>query len=350
MSEKIKIGITSGDINGIGTEIIIKTLNDNLITDLCTPIYYGSSKVVSFYKKTLDLPDFNFNKIRSADEANPKKNNLINIWDEELSIEPGKSNNTFGKYAYYSLKTATDDLLQGKIQALVTAPIDKKNIQSNEFNFPGHTEYLAHRAEGNALMILSSEEMRVALVTGHIPLSEVSKKITKEAVIEKIKKLNQSLITDFSIRKPRIAVLGLNPHAGDNDLIGKEDKEMILPAIETSKSQGILAFGPFPADGFFGNMLHKKYDAVLAMYHDQGLSPFKLSSFGNGINYTAGLKIIRTSPDHGTAFDIAGKNKANENSFRQAIYTAIEIYKNRTTNRQLVSNPLPFAKTGDKDN
>ncbi|CAG0955941.1 MAG: 4-hydroxythreonine-4-phosphate dehydrogenase PdxA [Bacteroidetes bacterium] len=350
MSEKIKIGITSGDINGIGTEIIIKTLNDNLITDLCTPIYYGSSKVVSFYKKTLDLPDFNFNKIRSADEANPKKNNLINIWDEELSIEPGKSNNTFGKYAYYSLKTATDDLLQGKIQALVTAPIDKKNIQSNEFNFPGHTEYLAHRAEGNALMILSSEEMRVALVTGHIPLSEVSKKITKEAVIEKIKKLNQSLITDFSIRKPRIAVLGLNPHAGDNDLIGKEDKEMILPAIETSKSQGILAFGPFPADGFFGNMLHKKYDAVLAMYHDQGLSPFKLSSFGNGINYTAGLKIIRTSPDHGTAFDIAGKNKANENSFRQAIYTAIEIYKNRTTNSQLVSNPLPFAKTGDKDN
>lgn len=199
-------------------------------------------------------------------------------------------------------------------------------------------------------MILSSEEMRVALVTGHIPLSEVSKKITKEAVIEKIKKLNQSLITDFSIRKPRIAVLGLNPHAGDNDLIGKEDKEMILPAIETSKSQGILAFGPFPADGFFGNMLHKKYDAVLAMYHDQGLSPFKLSSFGNGINYTAGLKIIRTSPDHGTAFDIAGKNKANENSFRQAIYTAIEIYKNRTTNSQLVSNPLPFAKTGDKDN
>lgn len=350
MSEKIKIGITSGDINGIGTEIIIKTLNDNLITDLCTPIYYGSSKVVSFYKKTLDLPNFNFNKIRSADEANPKKNNLINIWDEELSIEPGKSNNTFGKYAYYSLKTATDDLLQGKIQALVTAPIDKKNIQSNEFNFPGHTEYLAHRAEGNALMILSSEEMRVALVTGHIPLSEVSKKITKEAVIEKIKKLNQSLITDFSIRKPRIAVLGLNPHAGDNDLIGKEDKEMILPAIETSKSQGILAFGPFPADGFFGNMLHKKYDAVLAMYHDQGLSPFKLSSFGNGINYTAGLKIIRTSPDHGTAFDIAGKNKANENSFRQAIYTAIEIYKNRTTNSQLVSNPLPFAKTGDKDN
>ena len=350
MSEKIKIGITSGDINGIGTEIIIKTLNDNLITDLCTPIYYGSSKVVSFYKKTLDLPDFNFNKIRSADEANPKKNNLINIWDEELSIEPGKSNNTFGKYAYYSLKTATDDLLQGKIQALVTAPIDKKNIQSNEFNFPGHTEYLAHRAEGNALMILSSEEMRVALVTGHIPLSEVSKKITKEAVIEKIKKLNQSLITDFSIRKPRIAVLGLNPHAGDNDLIGKEDKEMILPAIETSKSQGILTFGPFPADGFFGNMLHKKYDAVLAMYHDQGLSPFKLSSFGNGINYTAGLKIIRTSPDHGTAFDIAGKNKANENSFRQAIYTAIEIYKNRTTNSQLVSNPLPFAKTGDKDN
>ena len=350
MSEKIKIGITLGDINGIGTEIIIKTLNDNLITDLCTPIYYGSSKVVSFYKKTLDLPDFNFNKIRSADEANPKKNNLINIWDEELSIEPGKSNNTFGKYAYYSLKTATDDLLQGKIQALVTAPIDKKNIQSNEFNFPGHTEYLAHRAEGNALMILSSEEMRVALVTGHIPLSEVSKKITKEAVIEKIKKLNQSLITDFSIRKPRIAVLGLNPHAGDNDLIGKEDKEMILPAIETSKSQGILAFGPFPADGFFGNMLHKKYDAVLAMYHDQGLSPFKLSSFGNGINYTAGLKIIRTSPDHGTAFDIAGKNKANENSFRQAIYTAIEIYKNRTTNSQLVSNPLPFAKTGDKDN
>ncbi|NUM50184.1 MAG: 4-hydroxythreonine-4-phosphate dehydrogenase PdxA [Flavobacteriales bacterium] len=350
MSEKIKIGITSGDINGIGTEIIIKTLNDNLITDLCTPIYYGSSKVISFYKKTLDLPDFNFNKIRSADEANPKKNNLINIWDEELSIEPGKSNNAFGKYAYHSLKTATDDLLQGKIQAMVTAPIDKKNIQSNEFNFSGHTEYLAHRAEGNALMVLSSEEMRVALVTGHVPLSEVSKKITKEVVIEKIKKLNQSLITDFSIRKPRIAVLGLNPHAGDNNLIGKEDKEMILPAIETSKLQGILAFGPFPSDGFFGNMLHKKYDAVLAMYHDQGLTPFKLSSFGNGVNYTAGLKIIRTSPDHGTAFDIAGKNKANENSFRQAIYTAIEIYKNRTSNNQLVSNPLPFAKTGDKDN
>lgn len=350
MSEKIKIGITSGDINGIGTEIIIKTLNDNLITDLCTPIYYGSSKVISFYKKVLDLPDFNFNKIRSADDANPKKNNLINIWEEELSIEPGKSNTAFGKYAYQSLKAATDDLLQGKIQAMVTAPIDKKNIQSNEFHFSGHTEYLAHRAEGNAIMILTGEEMRVALVTGHVPLSEVSKKITKEAVIEKIKKLNQTLKTDFSIRKPRIAVLGLNPHAGDNNLIGKEDKEIILPAIEASKSQGILAFGPFPSDGFFGNMLHKKYDAVLAMYHDQGLTPFKLSSFGNGVNFTAGLKIIRTSPDHGTAFDIAGKNKANENSFRQAIYTAIEIYKNRTTNNQLVSNPLPFAKTGDKDN
>lgn len=350
MSEKIKIGITTGDINGVSTEIVIKTLNDNLISELCTPVYYGSSKVISYYRKMLNFPDFNLNKVRNADEANPKKCNLINIWDEELNIEPGKSNAELGKYALLSLKTATDDLLKGKIHALVTAPIDKKNIQSPEFNFLGHTEYFAQKAEGKALMILISEEMRVALVTGHCPLKEVVGKITKDLILDKIKTLNSTLIKDFSIRKPKIAVLGINPHAGDNGIIGKEESEIVLPAIEAAKSQGIMAVGPFPADGFFGNMLYKKYDAMLAMYHDQGLIPFKLNSFGKGVNYTAGLKIIRTSPDHGTAFDIAGKNIACENSFRQAIYTAIEIYKNRTLNNQLVSSPLPFSKTGDKDN
>jgi 4-hydroxythreonine-4-phosphate dehydrogenase len=350
MSEKIKIGITSGDINGIATEVIIKTLNDNLLSELCTPIYYGSSKVISYYRKMLNFPDFNLNKVRNAEEANPKKCNLINIWDEELNIEPGKSDAQLGKYAYLSLKTATEDLLKGKIHALVTAPIDKKNIQSPEFNFSGHTEYFAQKFEGKALMILTSEDMRVALVTGHCPLKELANKITKDLILDKIKTLNTSLINDFSIRKPKIAVLGLNPHAGDGGLIGKEDIEIILPAIEAANSQGIIANGPFPADGFFGKMLHKKYDAVLAMYHDQGLIPFKLNSFGRGVNFTAGLKIIRTSPDHGTAYDIAGKNIACENSLRQAIYTAIEIYKNRTLNNQLVSSPLPFSKTGDKDN
>lgn len=344
MSNKLKIGISIGDINGIGLEVILKTLTETKILDYCTPIVYGHTKVASFHRKALHLSDFMFNVINSPEAASPHKANMINCWNEDVKIELGVENETGGKYAFLSLQRATDDLVKGHIDALVTAPINKHNIQSADFKFPGHTEYLQEKSGGkNVLMFLISDNLRVGVVTGHIPLADVAKSITKEKILKKIEIINDTLIKDFWIQKPKIAVLGLNPHAGDNGLLGKEDQEIIAPAVEAAFDKGIICFGPYSADGFFGNGSYKQFDAVLAMYHDQGLIPFKTLAFDNGVNFTAGLKIIRTSPDHGTGYAIAGKNKANPTSFMEALFSAIHIVKNRREHEELLANQLQIG-------
>jgi len=346
MSNKVKIGISIGDVNGIGLEVILKTLANNSILDYCTPIVYGHTKVASYHRKALGLTDFNFNVITSANLANPKKANLINCWEEDVKIELGTSTETGGKYALLSLEKATEDLINGEIDALVTAPINKHNIQSETFKFPGHTEYLQQRSgSSDVLMFLISEDLKIGVVTGHIPLKDVSSAITKEKIVDKLKMINDSLKKDFWIEKPKIAVLGLNPHAGDNGLLGKEEEDIIIPAIHEAFDKGIICFGPYSADGFFGNGTYKQFDAVLAMYHDQGLIPFKTIAFSTGVNYTAGLKVIRTSPDHGTGYDIAGKNLADPTSFIEALFAATHIVKNRAEQGLLLSNQL---KTGGK--
>ncbi len=339
--EKVIVGISQGDINGVGMEVIIKTFLDPTILELCTPVVFGSIKTASFHRKALGIEDFSFNQIKDIAEANPKRANLINVYEEDVAIELGKQNSTGGKYALKSLEAAAYALAQGKVNVLVTAPINKENIQSAEFNFPGHTEYLESKfGDGNSLMFLVSETLKVAVATGHIPVTQVAAALTTEKIISKIRALHKSLKEDFNILKPKIAVLGLNPHAGDNGIIGEEEKNIIIPAINALKDEGMVVMGPYPADGFFGNETYKKFDAVLAMYHDQGLIPFKTISFGSGVNFTAGLPVVRTSPDHGTAFDIAGKNIASESSFRNAVYTAIDIYKIRKINRSNQTNPL----------
>jgi len=343
-SNKVKIGISVGDINGVGLEVIIKTFLDNQMMDLCTPIVYGSSKTVSLYRKAIDIQDFSFNKIKTPDEANAKKANLIDCWEEEVQIEFGKSTPNGGEYALTSLEAATKDLVEGNIDALVTAPINKDNIQSESFDFGGHTEYLESKSEGNALMLMVSENLRVGMVTGHIPVKIVANTLTVDKIFSKIKVLNKALVQDFGVDSPKIAVLGLNPHAGDNGLLGNEEQDIIVPAINSAKSIGLNVFGPYAADGFFGSGNYKKFDAVLAMYHDQGLIPFKSLSFSEGVNFTSGLDIIRTSPDHGVAYDIAGKNIANEQSFRSAIYLAIDVVKNRKLNKEINENPLKVSK------
>jgi 4-hydroxythreonine-4-phosphate dehydrogenase len=346
MSDKVKIGISIGDVNGIGLEVILKALANNSILDYCTPIVYGHTKVASYHRKALGLTDFNFNVINSASMANPKKANLINCWDEDVKIELGVSTETGGKYALLSLEKATEDLISGEIDALVTAPINKFNIQSETFKFPGHTEYLQQRSgSSDVLMFLISEELKVGVVTGHIPLKDVPAAITKEKIVDKLKMINDSLKRDFWIEKPKIAVLGLNPHAGDNGLLGSEEQDIIIPAIQEAFDKGIISFGPYPADGFFGNGTYKQFDAVLAMYHDQGLVPFKAIAFSTGVNYTAGLKVVRTSPDHGTGYDIAGKNLADPTSFIEALFAAAHIVKNRNEQDSLLSNQL---RTGGK--
>lgn len=341
---KIIVGITQGDINGIGLEVVLKTLMEPGISDICTPVLFSSQKTVSYYRKVLGIEDFNFNPIRDFAQINPKKVNVFICYEEEINIEMGKSTPTGGKYAFLSLEKATQALLDKQIHALVTAPINKDNIQSDEFKFVGHTEYLGAKLGGDPLMVLCSENgLRVALVTGHVPLKEVAAKITLEAVSKKILQLHSALVTDFAIRKPKIAVLGLNPHAGDNGVIGSEDNSIIKQAIDSTKINGLL-YGPYAADGFFGNGTYKQFDGVLAMYHDQGLIPFKTLAFNEGVNFTAGLNGVRTSPDHGTAYDIAGKNIANEQSFKQAIYTAIDIYRHRQMFAEISENPLPFGQ------
>ncbi len=334
-------GISQGDINGIGYEVIIKALTDPMINDICIPVVYGSPKVAAYHRKALNINNFSFNNIRTAEEAHSRKANLINCLDDNVRVELGKSTTHGGEAALISLEMAVADLKEGKINVLITAPIDKQNIQSERFNFKGHTEYLkAEAGVEETLMFMIGDSMRIGMATGHVPLKEVSGLISTEMLLRKMRLMNQSLILDFGIRKPRIAVLGLNPHAGDNSLLGTEEVEIIIPAIQKAQDEGILAFGTFPADGFFGAGSFAKFDGILAMYHDQGLTPFKALSFDSGVNFTAGLPFIRTSPVHGTAFAIAGRGEASENSFRQAIYLACDIYRNRQIYSEINKNPL----------
>jgi len=355
MSEKIKIGISIGDINGIGLEIIIKTLADAAVYNYCTPIVYGHTKLASFYRRTIGLDELSFYVVNKPSEVagnrDHKKPNMVNCWEEDVKIEPGVVTADAGKYAFMSLERATNDLISGEIDALVTAPINKDNIQSESFNFPGHTEYLQERGgAAESLMFLVSDTLKVGVVTGHIPVAKIPQSITKEKILAKLKLMEASLRNDFWIRKPKIAVLGLNPHASDNGLIGEEEQNVIIPAIEEARNNDMMAFGPYPADGFFANGTYLQFDAVLAMYHDQGLIPFKQIAFESGVNFTAGLNFVRTSPDHGTAYDIAGKNLASEISFREAIFTAIHIVKHRRETLELNENPLVIAKLSrDRD-
>ncbi len=340
--KRIKVGITHGDLNGISYEVIIKALNDNRVLDSFTPVIYGLSKALSYHRKGMNFNDFNYKIIHKAEDTYSQKVNIINLSNEEVRIEYGKSTSEAGKFAFDALEAAVKDLHENKIHVLVTAPLNKHNIQSDKFDFPGHTEYLADRFESNsALMLMVKDNLRVGVVTGHIPLSQVSETITKDLILEKLDIIHQSLIHDFGINKPKIALLGLNPHAGDNGVIGDEDQLILTPAIKEAWDKGILAFGPFPADGFFGSSGYLKYDAVLAMYHDQGLIPFKTLAFEGGVNYTAGLPIIRTSPAHGTAYDKAGTNTSSPVAMKEAIYLAINIYRNRKQYEEMTNDPLP---------
>lgn len=351
----IKVGITHGDMNGIGYEVILKTLSDSRIEELCTPVIYGSSKVAAYHRKALDLPPVNINIISQAEEAGLNRVNIINCVDDDVKVELAQSTAIAGEAAFRALETAVADLKRGAIDVLLTAPINKHNIQNEDFHFPGHTEYLEECFGGvgkKGLMILLNERLRVALVTGHIPLAEVASAITVEGMVSKLRIFNQSLKQDFGIVKPRIAVLSLNPHAGDAGLLGKEEEEIILPAMQEAEKRGVMSFGPYAADGFFGSEMYERFDGVLAMYHDQGLAPFKTLAMDDGVNFTAGLPIVRTSPAHGTAYDIAGQNLASEQSFRQALYTALDIYRNRLTFREATANPLRkqyFDKGGDNE-
>ena len=340
IDNKVIVGISQGDINGIGLEVVLKTLLEPGIADICTPVLFSSQKTVSYYRKVLGLEEFSFNPMREFSQINSKKVNVFVCYEEEVNIEMGKLTEVGGKYAYISLEKATQALLDKNIDVLVTAPINKSNIQGDNFKFVGHTEYLGSMLSGDPLMLMCSENgLRIAVATGHIPLKEVHSKLTIDGVARKILQLHESLIKDFGVRKPKIAVLGLNPHAGDGGAIGNEDKEIIIPAIEKAKTNG-LVYGPYSADAFFGNGTYKQFDAVLAMYHDQGLIPFKTIAFNEGVNFTAGLNAVRTSPDHGTGYDIAGKNQANEQSFKRAMYAAIDIFKNRQLHDEITENPL----------
>lgn len=349
---KIKIGITQGDVNGIGYEVILKAFENPAILELCTPIVYGSPKVMTYHRKALEL-ETSFSIVNSAADAVPGRLNVVNCNDDEVKVEMGKPSRESGKAAFEALEKAMAEYKEGMYDVLVTAPIHKQMIQSDSFAFPGHTEYIEQSiGEGKALMILAHETLRVALVTGHVPVAKIASVITQELIEEKLTIFNASLKTDFGIGAPRIAVLALNPHAGDGGVIGKEEEIIITPAIKAMREQGILCYGPFPADGFMGSGAYNHFDGVLAMYHDQGLVPFKVLAMENGVNFTAGLPIVRTSPDHGTAFDIAGKNMASPDSFRQALYMAIDIYRNRKNDSEARSNPLRklyFEKRDDSD-
>lgn len=349
--DKIKVGITHGDVNGVGYEVILKAFADSKMLDLCTPVIYGSKKYSSEHKKNLKMENFPFFFIESAEEAKRNKVNLIDCCDDDEALKIGEPTASSGKAAFQSLNTAVDDLVAGKIDAVVTAPINKKNIQSDNFDFPGHTEFLGQKDGGNkGLMFMISEKLKVGVVTGHIPLKDVAAAITGEKIVKKLKVMSNSLKMDFNISKPKIAVLGLNPHAGDNGLLGTEEQDTIIEAIQKANGEGVTAHGPFPADGFFGSTQYLKYDGVLAMYHDQGLIPFKALSFGEGVNFTAGLGFVRTSPDHGTGYDIAGENKADASSMRQAIYAAIDICKNRQQNNALIAGALQPQEVKERKN
>ena len=338
-SKKIVVGISIGDINGIGIEVILKTFQDKRMLDFCTPVLFGSTKTVSFHKKKLNI-DTHIHGITSINQLAHNKVNLLNIWKEEVPIKMGTATKISGEYAYKSLESAVKHLNNNEIDVLLTAPISKENIQSETFNFPGHTEYLESELDGESLMILISDTLRVGLITGHIPISQVSEYIKPELIKKKVDTLHKSLTEDFGINKPKIAILGLNPHCGDKGVIGKEDDEIIKPTIKEIQDSGKIVFGPYAADGFFGSNTHKQFDGILAMYHDQGLAPFKALSFGNGVNFTAGLSKIRTSPDHGTAFEITGKNQADPTSFKEALFTALDIFNKRKEYKKLTHNVL----------
>lgn len=349
----VKVGITHGDINGIGYEVILKAFSDPRMVELCTPVIYGSSKVAAFHRKALDLPSINLSQVSRAEEAGANRVNIVNCVSDDIKVEIAQSTDIAGEAAFRALEAAVKDMKRGVIDVLVTAPINKHNIQNDKFHFPGHTEYLEEefaREGQKALMILMNDDLRVALVTGHIPLSQVTATITREDIVNKLCVFNHSLKKDFAIDRPRIAVLSLNPHAGDDGLLGTEEQTIIIPAMEEAEQKGVMSFGPYAADGFFGSQMYDKFDGVLAMYHDQGLAPFKTLAMEDGVNYTAGLSVVRTSPAHGTAYDIAGQNKASEESFRHALYTALDIYKNRIRYKEATANPLRkqyFDKGGD---
>ena len=339
--DKVKIGISIGDIAGVGMEVIIKACMDSRILNKITPIVYGDYNLAKFYRKGINIHDFSFNPIVSADKSNPKRVNIVNIEVDKVNLSFGKSTKETGALALKSLDMATKDLAANKIEALVTAPIDKNTIQSKGFDFPGHTEYLANMSNvDDALMLMIEDDLRVGVVTGHIPIKEVANAISDSLIIKKLELLNRSLINDFEIVKPKIAVLALNPHASDHGLIGDEEEKVIIPAVKEANEMGILTFGPYSADAFFGQENYKNFDAILAMYHDQGLIPFKTLAAKGGVNYTAGLPIVRTSPAHGTAFDIAGKGIANESSFREALFAAYDIFQTRKKLKEWTADPL----------
>ncbi|WP_394759601.1 4-hydroxythreonine-4-phosphate dehydrogenase PdxA [Flavobacterium sp.] len=341
--ENIIVGISIGDLNGIGGEVILKSFEDSRMLELCTPIIFANVKTLSFLKKELRL-EAPLHGIDRLDQMVIGKINVLNVWREGVNINYGQLDNEVGKYAIKSFVAATKALKENEIDVLVTAPISKSNIQAEDFKFPGHTDYLDQELEGDALMFMIQDNLRVGLLTDHVPLSDVAKHLTEELIRKKIKTINKSLIQDFGIRKPKIAVLGLNPHSGDNGVIGDEEDKVIKPTLKKIFDEGTLVFGPFSADGFFGSNQYEKYDAVIATYHDQGLIPFKTLSFGKGVNYTAGLNKVRTSPDHGTAFEIAGKGIADNNSFLEAIYAAIDIFKSRNDYSEMTIRPLKIKE------
>lgn len=351
--KKLRVGITHGDINGIGYEVLIKALSDPRMVELCTPIVYGSAKIAAYYRKGMELPEYKLFQIDSPDDASETEVNIINVVGEDCKLEPGQSDPAGGKAALIALERATADLRDGLIDVLVTAPINKHAIHGEDFAFAGHTEYLQERVgEGRqALMIMCADKLRVALATIHEPIAAVASQLSPKMIAEKLVAFNRSLVEDFGIHGPRIAVLGLNPHAGDSGVIGTEEAEIIEPAIAEASKRKVLAFGPYPADGFFGSGAWRKFDGVLAMYHDQGLIPFKVIAGESGVNFTAGLPVVRTSPDHGTAYDIVGQGKADEQSMREAIYMALDIYRNRCREAEATANPLRrqnYDKGNDK--
>ncbi|MBE9575971.1 4-hydroxythreonine-4-phosphate dehydrogenase PdxA [Flavobacterium proteolyticum] len=343
-AENIIVGISIGDLNGIGSEVILKTFEDTRMLELCTPVIFANAKIVSFLRKELNI-DIAIHGIDKIEQLVVGKINVLNVWREGVNLELGKNDDLVGSYAIKSFVAATKALKEGLVDVLVTAPINKYNIQSEEFKFPGHTDYLDKELEGDALMLMVHDDLRVGLLTDHVPVNEVAKHLNEKLISSKIKTIIQTLKQDFEIEKPKVAVLGLNPHSGDNGVIGQEEEKIIKPALKKLFEAGNMVFGPFSADGFFGSAQYEKYDAVIATYHDQGLIPFKTLSFGNGVNYTAGLNKIRTSPDHGTAYEIAGKGVANHESFKEAVYLAIDIFKKRNDYQELIKNPL---KTKEK--
>jgi len=338
-NRKIRLGISIGDLNGIGCEVILKTFDDSRMLDFCTPIIFASNKTISHQMRVLDM-SIVFNGIPDADKAIDGKVNIVNVWKEVPNIQFGEATKEAGRFAIQSLKAAVSALKEGVIDVLVTAPINKSNIQSDEFNFPGHTDYLAQELEGESLMFMVTDSLKVGLLTDHVAVKDVASSIIPRLIRDKVNTIEKSLKMDFGIRKPRIALLGINPHSGDNGVIGKEDDEILKPVIKEMSHNGHLVYGPYSADSFFGSEGYKKFDAILAAYHDQGLIPFKTLSFGQGVNFTAGLNKVRTSPDHGTAYEIAGQGKADHSSFKEAVFTAINIFKNRTEYLGLTENAL----------